>query len=338
MEKRKPATQADVAHLAGVSQTTVSYILNNKDANISDETRLRVMGAIEELGYIPNRAARTLRTSKTHTIACIIPEITNPFFYPVVRGIQDVAEAHNYDLVVYNSDLASNKEHKLLRSVQYSHIDGLIGFFIHLEPDDFRPLLYQGAAIVKSELGKVEYGDLPIDIVYVDNIKASATAVSYLIERGHRRIGLLGGASATPRDFRIRGYRLALAEHDIPFDEALAVGGDFTLESGFEKMQRLLALEVRPTAVFAANDLMAIGAMQAIMDAELSVPEDIAVMGFDNIPSAKLVTPKLSTVEHFPQLLGKRAATLLFERLSGKAPKHGRSAELPFELVLRETA
>lgn len=337
MEKYKPATQADVARLAGVSQTTVSYILNRKDSNIPEETRQRVLAAIQELGYTPNRAARTLRTSKTHTIACIIPEITNPFFYPVVRGIQDVAEIHEYDLMIYNSDSIEKKERQLVRSVQKARADGLIGMFVHLTAEDLRPLLAQGVVVTKSELGPVAYGDLPIDTIYVDNIAASSAAVGHLIERGHRRIGMLGGASATPRDFRIRGYRQALAERDIAYDETLVVGGDFTLESGYEKMGELLALKDRPTAVFAANDLMAIGAMQAIMDAGLSIPRDIAVMGFDNIPSAQLITPRLSTVEHFPQLLGERAATLLFERLEGDAPQHGRSAELPFELVLRET-
>lgn len=338
MNKFKPATQFDVARLAGVSQTTVSYVLNNKDANIPEETRQRVQAAIKQLGYTPNRAARTLRTSKTNTIACIIPEITNPFFYPVVRGVQDVAEIHDYDLVIYNSDSIAKKEHQLLRSVQKARVDGMIGIFVHLTAEDFRPLLAQGIAITKSELGRVDYHDLPIDTVYVDNIAASSTAVTYLIEQGHRRIGMLGGTSAAPRDFRIRGYRQALEQHGIAYDEALVVGGAFTPESGYEKMQALLALDSRPTAVFAANDLLAIGAIQAIRDAGLSVPQDIAVMGFDNIPSAQLITPRLSTVEHFPQLLGERAATLLFDRLSGNAPKHGRSVELPFELVLRETA
>jgi LacI family transcriptional regulator len=337
MEKIKPATQADVAQVAGVSQTTVSYIVNQKDANIPEETRQRVLDAIKDLGYTPNRAARTLRTSKTHTIACIIPEITNPFFYPVVRGIQDVAEIHEYDLVIYNSDSIQKKEHQLLRSIQKARVDGLIGMFVHITGQDLCPLLAQGIAITKSELGPVDYGDMPIDTIFVDNIAASAAAVSHLIEGGHRRIGMLGGASATPRDYRIRGYSQGLAQHGIAYDDTLVVGGDFTLESGYEKMQRLLELEVRPTAVFASNDLMAIGAMQAIMDAGLSIPQDVAVMGFDNIPSAQLITPRLSTVEHFPQPLGERAAAMLFERMSGQAPKHGRSTELPFELVLRET-
>lgn len=336
MRKRKP-TQADVARLAGVSQTTVSYILNNRPVNIPEETRQRVVAAMDSLGYIPNRAARTLRTNETHTIACIIPEITNPFFYPAVRGIQDIAEAHDYDLVVYNSDLSAAKEHKLIRSVQYSHVDGLIGFFVHLTAADFQPLLNQGIAVVKSELGYVDYRDLPLDTIYVDNIRAASAVVTYLIEQGHRRIAMLGGSAATPRDFRIRGYRQALMENDIPLDEALIVGGEFTVEDGYTRMKGLLELDNRPTAVFGANDLLAIGALRAIKDAGLRVPVDVAVMGFDNILAAQLISPQLSTVEHFPQLLGERAATMLFERLDGTAPKHGRNLELPFEMVFRET-
>lgn len=338
MTESKQATQADVARLAGVSQATVSVILNGKDASIPDETRQRVQDAIEALNYIPNRAARTLRTSKTNTIACIIPEITNPFYYPAVRGIQDVAETYQYDVMFYNSDLDVKKERKLLRSMQYSNVDGLVGFIGHLSRDDFRPLLDQGIAIVKSELEHVDYGDLPIDTVYVDNMKASLEAVNYLIKQGHQRIGLLDSGVSTPRDFRIRGYRAALIQHGIPFDEALVVGGNFTYESGYEKTQELLALDTRPEAIFAANDLLAIGAIKAIQDAGLDVPQDIAVMGFDNIPSSRFITPALSTVEHFPQLFGERAAKLLFERLSGNAPQHGRHIELPFELVLRQTA
>ena len=339
MSSKKRPTQADVARLAGVSQTTVSHIINdNQTIIVSAETRKRAWEAIEELGYVPDRTARSLRMNKTFSIATIIPDITNPFYPAFVRGIQDVLESLGYDLIIYNTDGKEERERKCVRSAQQNRVDGLIGVFSHLSIDDLRPLLDQNIAIVKSEVEYTDIGELPLDSFYVDNLAAAHRAVGHLIECGHTRIAMIGGQAAPPRDTRILGYRQALSQHDIAIDESLIQNGNFTEKSGYEKMQNLLQMAHRPSAIFAANDLMAIGALIAIKEAGLVVPNDIAVMGFDDIPAARLITPMLTTIAHFPEELGRRAADLLMERLNGTAPKEGCSVEMPFELIVRESA
>ncbi len=335
--KRRP-TQSDVARLAGVSQAMISYVVNDNVANtIPDATRRRIAAAIEELGYAPDRMARSLRTRKTLTIAVVIPDITNPFYPAFQRGIQDIADDHGYDLLTYNTDSSPAKEAKCLRWGQQGRVDGLVVVLFHQTATQLRDLLDLGVGVVRLESGKKEPGEWPLDNVYVDNDAAAHAAVTYLIERGHRRIGMIGGRRG-PRPARAHGYLKSLAEHGIPVDDTLVREGDFHEGGGRRAMQDLLSLATPPTAVFALNDLMAIGALHAIKDAGLRVPEDIAVVGFDDIPAAQFVSPALTTIAHHPRLLGNRAARMLFERLQGSAPDHGRCEEMPYELVVRESA
>ncbi|HXW01558.1 MAG TPA: LacI family DNA-binding transcriptional regulator [Anaerolineae bacterium] len=337
-QKNKRPTQADVARRANVSQAMVSYILNGNSAvSVPPETRQRILAAMQELGYIPNITARSLRTSKTYTIASIIPDITNPFYPAFQRGIQDVAEHLGYDLIMYNTDGVAEKEWKCLRSAQQGRVDGVIGAFFHLTAQDLFPLLDRGIAIVRLEAMLKQAGVYPLDNLYVDNIAAAQMAVSYLIKQGHRRIGLIAEQRG-PGHLRTLGYQQALAAHKLPFDKNLLRSGNFAEEGGYQAMQELLALSSRPSAVFAVNDMMAIGSLRAIREAGLSVPDDVAVMGFDDIPIAKLVYPPLTTVAQHQEQLGRRAAAMLMERLSGAAPETGRCEEMPFQLVIRESA
>lgn len=336
LPKRGP-TQADVAKLAGVSQTTVSHVLNNNMAiSVPPETRQRILDAIDQLGYVPDRTARSLRTRKTYTIAGIIPDIMNPFYPAFERGVQNVADHHGYDLIMYNTDGIAEKEQKCLRLLQQGRVDGVIGVFFQLTARDLRPLLERNIAVVRLEARRQEAGELPLDNLYVDNSAAARTAVAYLIDRGHNKIGMITG-QAGPWQTRVLGYRQALAEHHIPLDEILIQSSDFTEKGGYQGMQQLLMLSPRPTAVFAANDLMAMGALIALREAGLRVPQDIAVMGFDDIPAAKLVNPPLTTISQFSEKLGQRAAEMLFERMEGIASPEGRCEEMPYELIVRES-
>lgn len=336
--RSKRPTQADVARLAGVSQAMVSYILNdNAVIAVPAETRQRIMEAIDKLGYVPDRAAQSLRTRKTYTIACIIPDITNPFYPAFERGIQDVAERHGYDLITYNSDGLADKELKCLHSAQRGRVEGVVGVFFHLTAAQLRPLLDRGVAVVRLESRKPGKGRLALDNLYVDNCAAARAAVAYLIEKGHARIGMLAGQQG-PRAARGQGYQQALECAHIPFDPALVREGPFAEEGGYQGMREMLALSRRPTAVFAANDLIAMGALVALREAGLQVPGDIAVVGFDDIPFAKLVSPPLTTVAQFEHKLGRRAAEMVFERLNGEAPPAGRSEEMPSQLIVRESA
>jgi LacI family transcriptional regulator len=336
----KKPTQGDVAARAGVSQAMVSYVLNDSPVfSVPAETRQRILDAVDDLGYIPNGAARSLRTRKTYTIASIIPDITNPFYPAFERGIQESAESYGYDLIVYNTSGVAEKERQCLRSVQQGRVDGVIGVFFHITGRDLAALLVRGIAVVRLEAKKkvASKYDLPLDNLYVDNVAAARTAVNYLIGRGHARIGMLDGQRG-PGPARVLGYHRALAQHGIAVDQNLIRDGDFREDGGYLAMRELLGLSPRPTAVFAANDMMAMGALLAIREAGLVVPRDLALAGFDDTPITKLVTPSLTTVTQFQEELGRRAAEMLFERLAGTVPEHGRNEEMPYELIVRESA
>lgn len=337
----KLPTQNDVARLAGVSRTTVSYVLNNDPTiSIPDETRQRIWDAIAELGYMPNRTAQSLRTQKTYTIAGIIEDITNPFHPAFERGVQDVAEQHGYDLIMYNTDGKADKERKILTSLQQQgRVDGIVGSFYYAGIDDFVPLLTRGIPVARLNGWDADRDcDYPLDTLVLNNVAAVQTAVGHLIERGHRRIAMLSGFGP-PRDMRLRGYRLALETHGIAFDETLIIPGDsFTVEAGKSGMLQVLALTPRPTAVFAASDLLAMGAMITIREAGLRIPDDIAIVGFDNIFAAELTTPPLTTIAQFQERLGQRAAEMLFERLSGQVQGGSRREEMPYQLIVRGSA
>ncbi len=337
MAAKKP-TQNDVARHANVSQSMVSYVLNgNTDVTIPARTRQRILDAIKELGYQPSKAARSLRTSKTYTIAGVIPDILNPFYPAFQRGIQDVADARNFDLITYNTHADPDKERSFCNSMLQGRADGLIAVLFHVNAMDLLPLLERGIPVVRLEAMYKAPGGYPLDNIYTDNTAASHAAVSYLIGKGHRQIGMLAGHAGPSRN-RIAGYWQALAEHGIAPDERLIETADFNEQGGYQGMNALLKHAGGLTAVFASNDLMAIGAMQAIREAGLRVPEDIAVVGFDDIPAAGLISPGLTTISQHQEQIGRRAAQMLFERLNGDTPEGGRTESMPFELIVRQSA
>jgi len=261
----------------------------------------------------------------------------NPFYPAFERGIQDVVDRHGYDLIIYNTDGDERKEEKCLQSLLQGRVDGVVGVFFHLRAKDLLPLIDRGIAIVRLEARPKQSGTLPLDNIYIDNIAAARGAVTYLINRGHTRIGMLTSQDG-PARFRLLGYMEALQAHDLEIDEALIRSGAFNEEGGCQAMLQLLAVDPRPTAIFCADDLMAMGAMIAIREAGLSIPNDIAVIGFDDIPAASLLNPSLTSVGQFQRRMGQRAAEMLFERLNEETPVTGRSEEMPYQLMLRESA
>jgi LacI family transcriptional regulator len=336
--RKKRITQSDVARHANVSQSLVSYVINDNAAiSIPEETRQRILDAMTELGYIPNITARRLRSSKTYTIAGIIPDILNPFYPAFERGIQDVAEQHMHDLIIYNTEARAEKERKCIDLLIQGRVDGLVGVFFHVTARDLLPAFEQNIFVVRLEAREKSIGAWPLDNIYVDNVAAARTATTYLIEQGHVRIGMLASQDG-PSQFRLQGYRDALQEHNLLIDPELICVGRFDADGGYETMGQLLALDAHPTAVFASNDLMAMGAMSAIRQAGLSIPGDIAVVGFDDIPAAQLVFPALTTIAQHQRRMGQRAAELLFERLNGDVPQSGRNEQMPYELVIRDSA
>lgn len=336
--KRAGVTQADVARVAGVSQAMVSYVLTaNTRVTIPEETKQRILNAIESLGYVPNRAAQSLRTSKTYAIGCVIPDITNPFYPEFVRGVQEVVDQNGYDFVLYSTGAMYAGEARAIRSLLQGRIDGVVGVFFDSSANDLAVLARQEIPVVRLEASAKPPGKLAIDNLYVDNLLAARAAVNYLVEKGHRRIAMIAGDSG-PGNLRREGYRNALAEHHLPVDERFVQTDAFTIEGGVHAMNRLLDLSERPDAVFAADDLIAIGAIKACHERGIQIPDEIAVMGFDNIAFGRVARPALTTVSQFQDRLGREAARLLFERLEGSVPPEGRSVVMPFELVLRESA
>jgi LacI family transcriptional regulator len=333
LKNRRP-TQYDVAERAGVSQATVSQVLNNTSAiSVPEETRQRILEVVQELGYVPNQSARSLRTQKTYTIAVIIPDITNPFYPLFLRGIQDITEENDYNLVAYNSDGIPEKEVKCLEGIKRNHVDGLIALFfknhdILLSQLDL-PIVLLGVKPIKP---------YPHDVVLLDDILAARQIVGHLIKHGNPRIAMLSGIKGTPpHQDRYIGFCQALEDYQIPLDENLVISGDFTENSGYTAMKMLLERASPPLSVFAVNDLMAMGAMIAIREAGLHIPQDVAMVAFDDIPAAKLTNPPLTTVNQHQENMGRMAAKMLFERVSGNTAVGGRIVEAPFELIIRES-
>lgn len=328
------ATMKDVAQRAGVSPSTVSHVIN-ETRFVSQQLRDRVLRAMRELNYQPSAVARSLRTKKTQVVALVIPDITNPYFPEVARGVQDVAEENKYSVILCNTDRVRGRELRFLKALRGQWVDGLILNPSEVTSGDLQDL--QDAQIPVVLIGsQIDHPDL--DVVMVDNVQGAYDAVSHLIDLGHRRIGLVGGQrAASSGEQRFQGYIRALADHDIPVDEEIITEGRFTREGGYESMKRLLALQSPPTAVFASSDVMAIGALMAIQEQGLQVPNDVSLVGFDDIAEASTTTPRLTTVSQPKYQTGEVAAQLLFDRVEGASPGERQKIVLSHQLVIRDS-
>ncbi len=335
---RRQARSQDVAKLAGVSRTTVSFVLNEvPGVKISDETRQRVLRAARELNYYPTAAARTLASGKTQRIGLILGEGqarlgVDAFLPSFLEGITASVHSHGYLLVLQLAeDVPSHEAYS--RLIREQQVDGII----LSGPSDGDPLLKELAQDRFPLIlhGRLRHSEFPA--VDVDNQAGAYQAVQHLISLGHRRIGFISNApfSYAGAQDRLSGYKQALGEHDLVQDPALVHTAAFLPGSGGAAMERLLNLEERPTAVFAASDVVAIGAMSAVFDAGLRVPEDIAIVGFDDIFLAAHVHPKLTTVRVPAYGLGWTAAEVLTALIEGD--EEVTSVTLDAELIVRES-
>jgi LacI family transcriptional regulator len=322
----------DVAQRAGVSVSTVSHVINGTRF-VRDELRERVLGTMKELNYQPNGVARSLRTKRTNVVALVIPDITNPYFPEVARGVQDVAEKRDYVVILCNTDRVLSRELRFLETLRRQRVEGLI-----LNPSGvtFRDLRELQEARIPVVLIGSQIDHPEIDVVSVDNTMGAYDAVNHLIDLGHRRIGLVGGPrSASSGEQRFRGYIRALTDQGLPIDEALITEGPFTNEGGYECMKQLLMLQAPPTAVFASSDVMAIGALMAVQETSLRVPDDLSLVGFDDIAEASATAPKLTTIAQPKRQTGEVAAQLLFNRIESTAPPRREKVVLDHKLVIR---
>ncbi len=331
----KRATQRDVARAAGVSQAAVSMVLSGgATPSISAETHERITRAAAALGYVPNRFAQALRTNRTMTIACVVPDISNPFYPALMRGVQSVTDGEKYDVIAFNTDGTAQRERHFLDWARQGRVDGVVGVFFTLRAADFKPLVDSGVPVVRIESSKKKGGPIAIDDIYVDSRAAAEAVTNYLISRGHRRIAMVAGRGG-PQATRVEGYKAALlASGGTPH---VVIVDEFSEAGGLGAAEAVLASGYDPTAIFAANDLMAIGVMQALRERGIGIPKQIAVVGFDDISAAKLVTPPLTTVAQFQREMGARAAEILIGRLRGEGGQVGTALEMPFGLIERSS-
>lgn len=334
-KQTRKLTLEDIGSLAGVSRATVSRVINNYP-HITKEVRERVQGVIQETGYKPNRIAQSLASNRTDMIGLVIPHIantimTNPYFLHLINSITKATNQSDLTLALFLFH-STDEEDRIAQSIFNTNlVDGVIITADRRENSFVEQLVQHNVPLVF--VGKPEPGT-QISYVNVDNVDGGYQATAHLIQRGCRRIAAITARYNTAGDDRYRGYQLALEAYGIPYDDALVTDGDFTQESGYKAMQRLL--EEAPDAVFVSSDLMALGAQRAIRNAGFSTPEDIGMVGFDDLPPAIQADKTLTTIHQPIDQMGPIAIELLQKVL--KQPNGiTETRVLPVELVVRET-
>jgi len=331
---KRRVTIEDVARAAGVSRQTVSRAINDK-AEISPLTYQRVMEAVQAMDYRPSRVARGLATRHTRTIGLVVPDITNPFFPEVARGVQDVARGQDYSVFLCNTDESPEEELQALHSLAAQPVDGIILFGSRTGDDDLVAFadLYRPLVLLNRFL---EYPG--VSLILVDNRQGARLAVDYLADQGHVAIGMLAGPIASPSSLqRVEGFRQAMAARGLPDPGDWILPGQPTIEGGYQAAQHLLTAHPQVTALFAYNDLSGLGAIQACRDLGRPAPAGCAIIGFDDVRLAAMVSPSLTSVRVDKYYLGEQAMLRLLAMLDEPD-----ATFLPIcvdvELVVRESA
>jgi LacI family transcriptional regulator len=316
--KGKAASIYDVARESGVSVFTVSEVVNKK-SHVSKKLRDRVEKTIRKLNYRPNLIARSLAKQKTHTIGMIVPDIANPFFPMVVRGAEDAAQKHGYNLLLCNSDDSLKKEERAIELLLSKRVDGIL---LTKAVGDFRAPLRQMIKEVKIPFVLVmrTYPKLTADAVITDDYQGAYDAVCHLARAGRRRIGLISGPLKVSNAVaRWQGFHDSLKAMGLPFEKELIVEGDYRIESGYRAGHALLSH--RPDGIYVANHLMTVGLLKAAEEMGLGCPDDFGLVSFDDYPWLGIFRPRLTTVELPKHQLGSEAAELLIKRISGDRSK-----------------
>jgi LacI family transcriptional regulator len=334
-KQQRKLTLDDIGRLAGVSRATVSRVINDYP-HITPEVRERVQRVILETGYHPNRIAQSLASSRTGMIGLVIPQVagtilTNPYFFHLINSITRATNQNDLTLALFLFH-TTDEEDRIAKSILNTNfLDGVIVTADRREDALIRQLVENGIPL--AFVGKPEPG-LHVPYVNVENEIGGYLAAEHLIQRGRQRIATITARYNTAGEDRFMGYRRALQAYNIPYDERLVAEGDFSQESGYAAMQTLL--EAMPDAVFASSDVMAIGAQRAIREAGLRIPEDIAMVGFDDLPQASIAEPPLTTIRQPIDQLGPIAVAFLEAAIERESDVM-ESLVLPVELILRKT-
>lgn len=325
----------DIAERAGVSLATVSRVMNNS-GYVKEETRKKVMDIIEELNYVPNAIARSLSTSKTNTIGVIVPDINNPFFGEVIKGIIDVADQNDLNIILFDADESIKKEIKSLKVLKEQRIQGVLiaptSFEDDLNSEYIKAIESLNVPIVWID-GNVKYTNF--GGVFVDNLKGTYDGIEAFIKEGHRDIAIITGRmNSWPAQERLLGYKKALAMNNIPLNENYILYGDYKQESGYRLTKEVLKMEKRPTAIFVCSNLMTLGCIKALKEENVKIPDEMAIIGFDNIDILNVVGMDISFVVGPSIELGRASMKVLIDILNQKDNKEIKKITLMADLQL----
>ena len=328
-------TILDVAKRAGVAPITVSRVINNS-GYISQKTRYRVEQAISELGYVPNALARGLRSKRTNTLALVMTDITNPFFTNIARGVEDTASESGFSVIFCNTDESETEEFKYAKILAQKKVDGIL-----LVPacSQSRTVEFLKSIDIPVVLLDRRIPDVQIDTVRCDSIAGAYELVQLLIGLGHKHITVISGQrGVSTAEDRVVGYHQAMTEAGLEENEQVYFGS-FTQASGYEFTKQALALNTPPTAFLGANNFITIGVMKALRDQKLRVPEDVTLVGFDDLPLSLFIDEPFLTVAVQPAYeMGKKATELLLNRLLGEEPEECQEVILPIEIIQRKSS
>ena len=329
-------TLEDIARMANVSKATVSRVLNQSEKGVGEETRQRVQRIIDEMEYRPNLLARGVSVTRTRTLGVIVPNVTNPFFSALVQCVEQCARRRKYTALICTSAESAELEEDCISILITKQVDGVL--LVSVMPDQtqlhFRFQKYGiPCVVIDRKMPQMEHSGG----VYVDNEYAFFTAAEYLIQNRHRRIAFLSGplAVSTSKE-RIEGYRYALSAHGIPIDPHLILVGLHTIAFGYDAVTALHRQGIRFSAILASSDVIAIGAMQALKKLRIRIPEDVEIVGFDNIAFAELMDPPLTTMEQPVEELASRAVEMLLRLIDG-LPLQEPNVRLEARLIHRGT-
>jgi DNA-binding LacI/PurR family transcriptional regulator len=326
-------TLAEIAQVAEVSVSTVSRALSNKNYPLKKESRERILKLAEEMGYKPNLVARSLQSNHSHLVGVIVDRMQSPFSAATVQGIQDGLKQAGYSISIVNSNRDQDLAIEAINSFYSRQVDGIVilNSWLHTYNDPILSLQDRPFVFVNRV-----FGNRIQNCVGPGDQYGAQLATQHLVDLGHRRIGYINGMGDwIEAQNRLSGYRDVLIKHGLPVDNALIRQGDWSVDSGYQAARELLALEERPTAIFAANDIMALGAIYAIQEAGLDIPADVAIVGYDDRDFAVWIRPKLTTIRMPSFEMGQAAARLLLKQFAGEELED--ATHIPGELIIRES-
>jgi LacI family transcriptional regulator len=327
-------TIREVANLAGVAPITASRVINDS-GYASEEVRQRVREAAERLNYVPNVLARSLKSKRTHTLALVITDITNPFWTTVARGVEDAASAKGYNVIFCNTDESAQKQKAYLQTLMQKQVDGVLLVPASSEENPIDFLRQQNVQVVLLDR------NLPnskVDVVRCDSKDGAFQLVKLLIDYGHQNIAILRGPKGvSSAEDRLAGYQLAIQESGKKINKDYILLGEFSVESGYQMTKSLLTLTPRPTAMFASNNFIAIGALKALRDAQVVVPDEMSVVGFDDLPQAIVVDPFLTVADQPAYEMGRIATERLLEQLDGDRSDLFQDIVIPVSIIERKS-